>query len=218
MSFVVVSWLGLCVWQKGLWCCFTFWVSVRLRKKKRNDSKSIKQHEKRWLLKKKTPEQNDWRFFSFYHCFLNFLFVFWCLKLLCVKKRKKKTAVVTFWPCVQCNIENTSFSHLYFVLISQPICLSVCLSSCPSPFIRRNLQPTKQEIFLFYILFLFLWNTTLREKKNLNRKNNETETENTKKKRRKKEKLKQSCHTSHNTKLKGTWEESGTCESSKMHI
>lgn len=108
------------------------------------------------------------------------------LKTALCKKRKKKTAVVTFWPCVQCNIENTSFSHLYFVLISQPICLSVCLSSCPSPFIRRNLQPTKQEIFLFYILFLFLWNTTLREKKNLNRKNNETETENTKKKKKKK--------------------------------
>lgn len=34
-------------------------------------------------------------------------------------------------------------------------------------------------------------------------------------------KTKQSCHTSHNTKLKGTWEESyfaGTCESSEMHI
>lgn len=56
------------------------------------------------------------------------------------------------------------------------------------------------------------------EKKKLNRKNNATETENTKKK---KKKLKQSCHTSHNTKLKGTWEESyfaGTCESSEMHI
>lgn len=38
---------------------------------------------------------------------------------------------------------------------------------------------------------------------------------------KRKEKLKQSCHTSHNTKLKGTWEESyfaGTCESSEMHI
>lgn len=40
-------------------------------------------------------------------------------------------------------------------------------------------------------------------------------------KKKKKNKLKQSCHTSHNTKLKGTWEESyfaGTCESSEMHI
>lgn len=36
-----------------------------------------------------------------------------------------------------------------------------------------------------------------------------------------KKKMKQSRHTSHNTKLKGTWEESyfaGTCESSEMHI
>lgn len=49
------------------------------------------------------------------------------------------------------------------MLIRQLIYLSVCLSSCPSPFIRRNLQPTKQE-FLFYI-FLFLWNTTLEKKK-----------------------------------------------------
>lgn len=42
-----------------------------------------------------------------------------------------------------------------------------------------------------------------------------------KKEGKKKEKLKQSCHTSHNTTLKGTWEESyfaGTCESSEMHI
>lgn len=40
------------------------------------------------------------------------------------------------------------------------------------------------------------------------------------KKKKEKEK-KQSCHTSHNTKLKGTWEESyftGTCESSEISI
>lgn len=41
------------------------------------------------------------------------------------------------------------------------------------------------------------------------------------KKKKKTETETQSCHTSHNTKLKGTWEESyfaGTCESSEMHI
>lgn len=42
-----------------------------------------------------------------------------------------------------------------------------------------------------------------------------------KKRKKKKKKKKQSRHTSHNTKLKGTWEESysaGTFESSEMHI
>lgn len=52
--------------------------------------------------------------FHFIIVFLFFLFVFWRLKLLCVKKGKKKTAVVTFWPCVQCNIENISLLfHIY---------------------------------------------------------------------------------------------------------
>lgn len=42
------------------------------------------------------------------------------------------------------------------------------------------------------------------------------------KNKKKKEKLKQSHHTSHDTKLKRTWEGglyfAGTCESSEMHI
>lgn len=63
---------------------FTFWVWCRLRKQKiyEKDFTSVKQYEKKkmTLKKKKTPEQNYWRFFfSFYHCFLIFLFVclFW---------------------------------------------------------------------------------------------------------------------------------------------
>lgn len=91
----LLSWADwVCVWQKGLWCCFTFWVRFKKRYMIINPS-----NEKRWLLKKKkkkTPEQNDWRFFSCYHCFLNFLFVFWCLKLLCVKKKGKKNSCSHF--------------------------------------------------------------------------------------------------------------------------
>lgn len=52
-------------------------------------------------------------FFFILSLFSYFSVCFLMLKLLCVKE-EKKTAVVTFWPCVQCNIENISLLfHIY---------------------------------------------------------------------------------------------------------
>ncbi len=69
------------------------------------------------------------------------------------------------------------------MLISQLICLFVCVSVQLSvPFYQEEFTTNKTGIsFLYFVSFL--WNTTL-EKKNLNRKNNATETENTTKKKK----------------------------------
>lgn len=111
---------------------------------------------KRWLLR--TPEQKllEIKLFSCYHCFRNFFSVFWCLKLLCVKD--KKYSCSHFWPCVQCNIEK--LFHFFFtsvVCVDKPTDLSVCLSSCPSPFIRRKLSTNKTGKLFFFLYFVCLF-------------------------------------------------------------
>lgn len=136
--------------------------------------------------------------------FSYFFSVFWCLKLLCVKD--KKYSCSHFWPCVQCNIEK--LFHFFFtsvVCVDKPTDLSVCLSSCPSPFIRRKLSTNKTGNFSFFIFCLSFFNEIqLWKEKFKNAKH--------KKKNYTKKYFKKKLHNliipHTNTKLKGTWEES----------
>lgn len=82
------------------------------------------------------------------------------------------------------------------MFVSQLICLSVRLSSCPSPFIRRKFTTNKKKnpgIFFFYIYILFLFFNEIhlwrKEKKTNRKKNNATKTENTKKNKKLKHNL-----------------------------
>lgn len=122
---------------------------------------------------------------------------------------------------MQCNIEK--LFHFFFtsvVCVDKPTDLSVCLSSYPSPFFRRKLSTNKTGKLFFFLFFYILFVVFLM-KYNFGKKS--LKMQNTKKKIAKKylKKVTQSYHTSHNTKLKGTWEESyfaGTCTSAKMHM